>query len=186
MSRDLDGREELIMKKVAVLNPAFRSPILVDVGMAMVATTKTQFVARNRFVLDTKASAVVKISYLEPDFSKWFLSKREMPFVGSTLHYKELSFYSIDGPIIEELGGKEMVETTLAEIFSLIEKQPNGEPGSLLTNGNANIFYVKDVDGVLRVVLVSWHRGGWSFHANPVMDRYGWGCKSRVFARKLP
>ena len=74
---------------------------------------------------------------------------------------------SVDGPILAELGGEAKAETTLTEVYSLMEAQKNGENGPLLTNGYANIFYVRDVNGALRAVV----RSG--------LRRLGRGCLCR-------
>lgn len=46
--------------------------------------------------------------------------------------------------------------STLEDIASLIEAQPNGKKGILLTNGWANIFYVEGKNGEVFVVGVEW------------------------------
>lgn len=54
---------------------------------------------------------------------------------------------------------KELPEQHLAEwhhVISLIGKQPNGEDGALLTNGYANIFYMRGVGGQVFAVSVLW------------------------------
>lgn len=138
--------------------------IFMKSGTVAVAATTTPFVAKDHFAVNTKKDAAVKISQLSINFKSWFLGKTEMPFTGSTLYYRGLGYGDESG---EEIGG-EKYETTLAELFSLIEKQPNGESGTLITDGyDNNIFYVRDVNGVLRVVKVLWltDGGGWSVYA---------------------
>jgi hypothetical protein len=89
----------------------------------------------------------------------------------------------VDGPIINELGGEAKAETTLSEMFSLMEKQKNGESGVLLNNGYANIFYIRDQNGVLRAVGVDWDDGGWYVGAYSVEDPGGWRVGRQVFSR---
>jgi len=158
-------------------------PLLIPVGTVAITATTTPFVACDRFVVNTKKNTAVMFSYLSNNFKKWFLGKTETPFTGSTLRYDKLSHNSTDGPIIAELGGEEKAETTLTELFSLLEKQPNGEDGPLLTNGDVNILYIEDVNGVLRAVSACWYGGGWSLHANPVTSPGAWGDERRVFSR---
>lgn len=160
-----------------------KPPLLIPVGTATVAATMIQFVARDHFVMNTKKNVPVKISYLRDNFTTWFLGKEEQPFAGSTLRFGKLSRRSVDGPIIAELGGEEKAETTLTEFHALLQAQKDGENGPLLTNGYANIFYVRDVNGVLRAVGAGWDGGGWHVVARPVTDPYGWGYGSRVFSR---
>jgi hypothetical protein len=90
----------------------------------------------------------------------------------------------MDGPIIAELGGADKSETTLSEMFFLMEKQGKGEDGVLLNNGyDANIFYVKDTAGVLRAVYVGWRGDGWSVDADSVGVPGRWDDGFQVFSR---
>ncbi len=157
--------------------------LLIPIGTATVAATTAPFVARDRFVVNTGKKAPVKISYLGDNFKDWFLRKEEQPFTGSTLKYGKLSRYSVDGPIIKELGGEEHAETTLTELFALMEAQKNGENGPLLTNGYANIFYIKDAAGVLRAVYAGWSDDGWSVGAGDVPSPSVWHAGCQVFSR---
>ncbi len=61
--------------------------------------------------------------------------------------------------------------------------QPNGEKGTLLNDGSANIFYVPDLKGVLRAVYVYWYDGRWRVDANPVEGPGRWYGGDRVFSR---
>ena len=61
-----------------------------------------------------------------------------------------------------------------------MERQSNGD---LLTNGYANIFYVRDVNGELRAVFVGWGGVGWSVRAYSVGDPDAWRGGDRVFSR---
>ena len=53
----------------------------------------------------------------------------------------------------------------------------------MLKNGHANIFYVKDKDGVLRAVRVTWDGDGWDVDADSVEDPIRWSVGGRVFSR---
>ncbi len=156
--------------------------LLEFIGTVTVAATTTLFIAKDHFVVNTKKNAPVKISYLGDNFKAQFLGKEEQPFAGSTLNYGKLSRSSVDGPIIAALGGEEKAETTLTELFSLMEAQKNGEDGLLLTNGYANIFYIKDVTGVLCAVSAGWGGDGWSVSAIVVTDPCEWLGGLQVFS----
>jgi hypothetical protein len=120
------------------------------------------------------------------NFRSWFLSgegKIEEPVGDKELRYGKLVKGTVDGPIIQELDGEAKAETTLSEVFALMEKQPNREDGVLLTNGWANIFYVKDIEGVLRAVLVDWSGDGWGVGARSVGSPDDWDAGGRVFSR---
>jgi predicted metal-dependent peptidase len=97
------------------------------------------------------------------------------------LRVSQLKKNSLDKPILAELGDK--AETTLSAIWELLTKQPNGESGVLLTNGYANIFYVRDAKGVLWAVGARWSSGGWYVCASSVEGPGGWNEGSQVFSR---
>ncbi len=165
--------------------------ILELVGTTKVMLTTGKFVAKDKFVLNANRNAEVKISYLGDNLRDWFLSgkgKIEMvtgphPQVEVELSYRRLSQNSVDGPIVNELGGEAKAETTLAEVYGLMQMQPNGQKGALLNDGWWNIFYVRDTSGVLRAVDVYWRGAGWGVSADSVGDPFGWGAGDRVFSR---
>jgi len=159
-------------------------PLLELIGSTMVIPAMTEkFVAREKFVRDTSKKARVKISYLGDNFSIWFLGKIEESFGGSTLWCGKLRKASVDAPILSELGGEAKAETSLTEMFALMEKQANGEDGILLTNGYANIFYIRDINDVLRAVGCSWNDDGWFVDARFVEYPSEWGAGRQVFSR---
>lgn len=164
------------------LNPP-APPLLISVGTATVAATTTLFVVRDHFIQNTKKNAPVKISFVSDYFKECFYGKTEELFGGSTLNYGKLSRSSVDGPIIAELGGEDKAETTLTEAYALMEAQKNGENGPLLTNGWANIFYIKDAKAVLRVVYVFWNVDGWYVDADDVTFPGSWYDDYQVFSR---
>lgn len=169
-----------------VTQPKTKPSILELVSTVVVSATTSKFIAKDKFVVNTKRNAPVKISAVWDNFTSWFLSgdgKTEDPISEQTLRYHKLRQPSVDGPIIAELGGEVKAETTLSEMFSLMEKQKNGEDGVLLNNGYANIFYIKDQKGVLRAVYVYWYVGGWYVHADSVENPSRWRGGDQVFSR---
>ena len=169
-----------------VAEPKPTPSILELVSTIVVNATTGKLVAKEKFVRDTGRKAKVKISYLGDNFTSWILSdsgKTEDPITEQTLRFHKLRQSSVDGPIIAELGGAEKSETTLSEMFALMEKQGKGEDGVLLNNGYANIFYIKDQNGVLRAVRVDWGGGGWFVNAFSVEDPSRWGVGGQVFSR---
>ena len=159
--------------------------LLTHVGTVAITATTTPFIAKDRFVKNTDKNALAKISYLGDNFTAWFLGKTEDPFPGSILHYAKLFGFYVDDEIIRRLGGEEQAETKLTELFSLMEKQPNGESGALLTR-ESNLFYIKDSNGLLRVVLVNYGCSNyWNVNADPVASPNSpieWGNGYRVFS----
>jgi hypothetical protein len=153
------------------------------IATVTIPATTEKFVAKDKFKVDTGRKAKVKISYIGDNFKSWFMGKTEEPFAGSTVYGRKLNKGSVDGPILAELGGQEKAETTLSELFAMMERQANGESGELLTNGYANIFYVRDIDGTLRAVRVGWYGGGWFVGAYSVGRPLGWRAGRCVFSR---
>ncbi|MFA6353279.1 MAG: hypothetical protein WCW90_03570, partial [Candidatus Paceibacterota bacterium] len=106
------------------------------------------FVAKNHFIINTAQDALVRIGWMGDDFREHFLSKIEDASGEMELFYYKLRQPSRDIPILSELGGDETrVETTLSKLWELLELQGRGQDGVLLTNGYANVFYVRDPDG---------------------------------------
>ncbi|MEK7181127.1 MAG: hypothetical protein AAB738_02210 [Patescibacteria group bacterium] len=162
--------------------PPEPQPLLDFVGTTTISATTEPFIAKDRFKQDTSRKAKPKISYLGDNFKAWFLKKTEQPISQTMLRSQRLVKASLDQPIIAELGDEAKSETTLSEIFALISLQSNGENGVLLTNGYANIFYVRDVNGVLRAVRVYWCDDGWLGSAY-ALDGGRWYGDRRVFSR---
>lgn len=158
--------------------------VLEWLGEVTVPATTEKFVAKDKFRLKENGGIC---SGFGSNFTDWFLSgdgKIEDPIAETTLHYAKLRKASVDGPIIAELGGEVKAETTLSEMFSLMEKQKNGEDGVLLNNGWANIFYIRDQNGILRAVSAHWYDDGWFVGADSVESPLGWLADRRVFSRK--
>lgn len=168
-------------------SPRLKTSILEFISTVVVPATTVPFVAKKKFVVNTAENAPVKISHIEDKFRGWFLSgdgKTEDPIGEQTLRCAKLRNASVNGPIIAELGGEEKSETTLSEMFSLLQIQGKGEDGVLLNNGYANIFYIKDAAGILRAVDVRWGLGdGWFVYANSVLRKDGWIDRNQVFSR---
>ncbi len=164
--------------------------ILKFISTVKISATTTKFIARERFALNTKDKTKRLISYLGSNFKNWFLEgkgKIEDPIDEQELCSHRLQKSSTSGPILTELGGDEKSETTLTEMFSLMEKQmekqKDGETGVLLTNGYTNIFYIEDQKATLREVGVNRYDGGWSVEALSVENWYPSDLGSRVFSR---
>ncbi len=156
------------------------------VGTVVVPATTKRFIAKEKFLINTKHYAPVKINYIGEDFIAWFLNgdgKIEDRISEQHLCYHKVPQCSTTGSIIAELGGEAKVETTLSEMFSLIEKQKNRESGPLLNNGLGNLFYVRDQRNVLRVIDVGWQDNGWYIIAYPVKGLGKWHGLGQVFSR---
>lgn len=170
--------------------------LLVFASVVIVPATNESFVAKDHFLQDTSSHAKVRICGFGENFRRWFLEgegKIEEPTnAQSVLCRYTLQAWSVDAPIIEELGNELKAETTLATVYSLMAKQSKGEKGDLLVSkddsqNTGNIFYVKDAGGILRTVLVSWHITGWVICAVSIRtDRTKWNeweVGHQVFSR---
>ncbi len=155
---------------------------LLDFVATVVVSGAGRFVAADHFKVDTSRKAAVKIAFVWDNFRDNFAKVEENVPAGE-LKLHTLRKASVDGPIIKELG--EAHETYLADLWTMLEKQPNGEKGNLLTNGYANIFYVRDKNGALWAVFAHWHSddGGWSLFANSVTNPNEWNAGNQVASR---
>lgn len=120
--------------------------------------------------------------WLGDRFKAEFLDKVEEVAPKRELRRHKLRKRSYDGPIIAELGGESVVETSLGEVYNLTDHQAKGEKGVLLTNGAANIFYIRNSAGVLRAVYVYWSEDRCYVFAHP-LDDSRWFDGFQVFSR---
>jgi hypothetical protein len=108
----------------------------------------------------------VRIAFVSDNFREKFGKKVEQNTPPGQIHVYRLIKDSLDAPIITVLGDKH--ELTLAELWQLVADQGQGEKGPLLTDGYANICYVRADQGVLWAVDAFWDGGGWGFSAGSV------------------
>ncbi len=196
----LDSDNRPALKKF--LSGLQQLPSLLNPVGTIKVPSATKFVAADFFKVNIKKNASMKISYVWENFTNWFLGKIEesvaneaVSGVGpyrtpgqngdaeTVLRYQTLSRNSVDTNIINQLGGEAKVEIALADVAALMTKQNSGQQGALLTNGYANIFYVRDVISVLRAVGVYWDGDGWRVNACSVGVPREWHAGYRVFSR---
>ena len=129
--------------------------------------------ATQRFVANDRLGAA-NIGWTNDAFKRLFLNKVEANVPAAKLSVHCLEEDSLDSPILAELGDK--AEIFLAYFFQLLEKQSKGQAGRLLTNGYANIAYIRDAEGILWAVDASWDVGDryWSVDASSVGSPGGW------------
>ena len=156
-------------------------PLLAVIGTVTIPATTEPFVAREKVMVNVGADAPVKIFFLGDNFQEWFGSKTEEPMEETEVRYAKLMKPSLDAPILEELGDK--AEASLSQMYALMARQANGQEGVLLTNGWANIFYVRDINGELSAVYVVWHGRGWFVGAHSVTRPGRWRDGRQVFSR---
>jgi len=140
-----------------------------------------RFVARDHFQVGEHNG--VKIAWLGDNFKRHFPDKVEEGIGAAELKIHKLLQPAPDPPIIAELG--EHPEITLGQLFALLQKQGNGEPGPLLVNGWANIAYIRDQDGANWAVFVYRRVGGrgWVVGADSVGDPCRWGDGRQICSR---
>lgn len=137
------------------------------------------FNASNTFF--SKKSSV-KMVDCKGNFEIFFAGKVEEGEPHGVLTPLALTRAAYDQEIIFDLGGEENAEVTLAEIWRMMNRQPNGEEGDLLVNGHSNIFYVRDTSGVLRAVRIFWSNSGWFVFAL-ILNGGQWDDNNQVLSR---
>ena len=131
-----------------------------------------EFIARDRFIVDTSENAELKISGLGTNFKNWFLCKVEKNVGACEAKVSKLLKRSFDKPILDELGDK--AENALAHVYEFLKTADRSV---------WHIFYVKDVSGVLRAVRARWYDDGWSVSALEVSDSNEWYDGDQVVSR---
>jgi len=121
---------------------------------------------------------------VDEDFRQWFFEKVEFAQFACAYAFFKMITDGVDEAIIASLGGESLAETTLAGISFLTGQQRTGEGGVLLTNGHANVFYVRDQFGVLRAIAASWSGLHWDLNANALDSSHPWRSARRVFTLK--
>lgn len=125
--------------------------------------------------------------YFGSNFENWILGAmpEEIPAFQDQLFQVQLGRAMNDAQILAELGDSKPFEISefVAIIRELISKQLKGEAGVLLNNGYANIFYVRDQNGVLRAVYVYWIDVGWYLNASSIESPRRWDGGHQVFSR---
>lgn len=151
-----------------------------------IGATEVPFIACDRIFVNTAQSATTKICHLGFDFKPWFREKVEPPFGGSKLCYSQLSRpRTLDCDIITALGGEDKAETSLTEICLLMEAQRfDDQNGPLLADGWGNVFFVRDVNDVLRTIWVArYGNDGWRIHTENVDNPFLKTSGFRIFYR---
>ncbi|HUD03104.1 MAG TPA: hypothetical protein VMR46_03800 [Candidatus Paceibacterota bacterium] len=146
-----------------------------------VAATKI-FTASDHFKVDTQKAAV-RICSLGDNFKENLLGLSEGGCEATNIKVHKLLAHSSDLPIIEELADK--CEIRLGQFFALLSKQGKGKKGVLLTNGKANVAYIRGVKGILWAVSAYWQTvsRGWLVVAVPTMDPTRWDPSYQILSR---
>jgi hypothetical protein len=140
-----------------------------------------RFAAQDHFKVGVSPQAAVKIAWLGAMFAQRFLGKSEHNDGGAILRRFALRRPARNDEIIAAMNIHH--ETKLTDLWCLLSRQPNGEPGTLLTNAIPNILYVRDVDGVVAAVDAVWGGAGWEIGASSVAGTRQWLQGHQVIAR---
>lgn len=142
----------------------------------------SEFRATDKFKVGETVDGVKISQYMGDNFKKFFLPKIESNVPATEIRVHKLFRKSRDLGIRAEIGeGKE--ETTLGQLWEMLKLQGNGQDGVLLTNGWANIFYIRDINGNLWAVYAHWYGVGWDLNADSVESPSGWRAGGQVCSR---
>lgn len=151
-------------------------PVLKPVAKGIPVAGAKRFVAKESFTRENGF-------YLWDTFRQYFLDKVEENVKDATVAVHRLEKMSLDDAIREELG-HEREEIALTHFFDLLRKQSEGQDRHLLTNGYANIAYIRDKDGNLWAVGASWRAGyrDWLVLTYSVDGPSGWRVGYQVLS----
>lgn len=123
------------------------------------------------------------IRWMGDNFKLLFLNKVEENIPEVNLVASRLEWASLDAPILAKLGEK--AEVSLSYLFDLLKKQVNDKNGILLTNGYANIFYIRDAYGIFWAVSArrSSRNHDWDVEAASIECPCKWNSGRQVFSR---
>jgi|HubBroStandDraft_4_1064222.scaffolds.fasta_scaffold341223_2 hypothetical protein len=171
-----------VLVKVGTIGRLIESTLLEPVTMVQTSAVEA-FGATAKFKIGTQDR--VKIGWLGDNFKECLLagsSRNEIDVPARNLRVHRLRRNSLDGSIIEELGGEAIVESSLAQMWAVMMKQGTGQAGDLLVSGYANIFYIRDDENTLWAVDCYWHSGsGWHVVAYSITDQSDWFADDQVF-----
>ncbi len=129
-----------------------------------------------------------KFIWMSSSFQKEILSEIENTItpVDYTLTSLTLNQSLSDINIRKDLGEDEVVtpHQWAQELCALMNEQSAGQSGSLLTNGYANVRYVKLANGTILAVDVRWAADGRQWRCNAwLLDARAWYGDRRFFVR---
>lgn len=165
--------------KIGSISRLIDSALLEPIGVVPAGAVET-FSAADKFRKGETDDVV--IGWIGDNFQNHFGAKIESGVLAQNLRIHRLRKGSVDRPIIDELGGETVVETNLVTMWEMMKKQGHGQQGDLLTNGYANIFYIKDAKGVLWAVYCFWDSdyGYWYVCASPITHLCEWFAGSQA------
>ena len=116
-------------------------------------------------------------------FNEHLLLLSEGAYEASDIKVLRLLETSTDAVVVAELANK--FEIKLGQFYSLLLKYSAGERDLFLENGDANVAYVRDGNGILMSVRAYWlgcHHV-WGIDAFPTEEMEVWNAGRRFFSR---
>lgn len=168
-----DNPEEAIkLFKKVVAERHQNEQLFTFVGVEVLPRSTRKFVAKDYFKIDSEG--VVRISLMDEIFIERFLPKIEKTEKERMISVLELNETLHDPKVIISLGGERAVETTLQDLWHFIKKQGHGNRFLLSVDRDApkvNRFYVRDVNGILCALKVTWDGYAWRIRVFPPEKR---------------
>jgi hypothetical protein len=167
--------------------------VLDFVGSVLVHAVSTTFKAVEHFVEKTDSRSRVTFDKSNLDRNFWVQFLRGEGKIEPVEARTELYCYLIKDhlracDILTAIGDVAKAETTLADLYELLLKQPNGEKGILHAGPHElNLFFIRNLTGELKAVRVHWWNEHWeiSIGGTTVTDGTGFGAGHKVFLRHL-
>lgn len=163
-------------EKVSIKKPVDQKPA------PTVGPLIEEFSAIGKFIVGTGRNKEVKIACVGGCFRRHYLTKIEDVFPRERIIFKELPSAMTKDQILEIIGGVEKAALSLFDLWTKLKIQKDGRKGTLLTNGEKNLFFITDLDGDLHIVWTSFICG-WQIGMNPD-DKIVYPEGSKVFFEK--
>ena len=152
-------------------------------GDLLQLVTTVSVSAHYRFVMKDHLQSA-NIGWTGDSFKGLFLKKGEENVPARKINVNRLKTSSRDPEIMAEIGPEKRM-TFLAHFTEMIEKQSNGQPGDLKTDGSANVAYIPDDEGNLWAVNANWNSNYryWNVEANSVENPNEWNAGNQFFSK---
>ncbi len=122
----------------------------------------------------------IKVAFIEDGFGYSFNDLSEGPLPERVLCGYNLCREERDRSLIE-FAGEDLATVHLTDLLTMLLKQPNGEPGDLIIDSSANIFYVLDSKKKRCAAIAYWTKFGWCLDVHVITDKNQWLIGNRVF-----
>ena len=131
---------------------------MVNIVSLLTKITTVSVSSVSKFTMNKETQEAANIGWMGSNFQEFFFGKTEENISEAKVAAYKLEKASLDPAILEELGGEAKAEMSLAHFVSLIQQQSQGQEGTLLVNGYANVAYIRD-NGKLWAVCCYWYSG---------------------------